>query len=293
MTIDDTVVPNAFANGPAAVLTRRDVITATGADTTEFLQGQLSQDLMPLAPGESAWSLLLQPQGKVDAWLRVTRIDADTCLLDVEPGHGDAVVARLKRFLLRTKCEVSAATWPMVAIRGPGAAALEVPVESGALVVVAAQWPGVEGIDLLGEDATAPEGVAPATIDDLELLRIVCGVPAMGAELDERTIPAEAGIVDRSVSFTKGCFTGQELVARIDSRGGNVPRHLRALRSRQPFSAADVLAIDGVDVGRVTSAAQGAEGWVGLGYLKRSVEVPAEVESPSGSVTCLTVPVST
>ncbi|HMQ29048.1 MAG TPA: glycine cleavage T C-terminal barrel domain-containing protein, partial [Acidimicrobiales bacterium] len=105
-------------------------------------------------------------------------------------------------------------------------------------------------------------------------------VPAMGTELDEHTIPAEAGVVERSVSFTKGCYTGQELTARIDSRGGNVPRHLRGLvlvgdGAEVPPAGAEIVVAGNV-VGTVTSAAPGtAGGVVALGYVKRGVEPPA------------------
>ena len=103
----------------------------------------------------------------------------------------------------------------------------------------------------------------------------------MGAELTEDTIPAEAGqwVVDASVSFTKGCFTGQELVARIDSRGGNVPRHLRILDAEGPAPAPGTeLELDGAVVGRVTSSA----GSIALAYVKRSVTPPAAVTAAGG-----------
>jgi len=105
-------------------------------------------------------------------------------------------------------------------------------------------------------------------------------VPAMGAELDERTIPAEAGVVERSVSFTKGCYTGQELVARIDSRGGNVPRRLRgvvvATNVIPPPGAA--VAVDGNDVGALTSVGESLRrrAPVALAYVRRAVEPPAD-----------------
>ena len=253
-----------------AVRVARDVIRASGDDAEAFLQGQLSQDIAPLAPGESAWSLLLQPQGKVDAWLRVTRIDASTFLLDLDAGAAEATVARLNRFKLRTACELSATSWTVLSVRGPGAREVEIPADSGAEVVVPAEWPGVDGIDALGPDVQAPPGLPLASADDLEVLRIVAGVPAMGAELTESTIPAEAGIVERSVSFTKGCYTGQELVARIDSRGGNVPRRLRGVLGGEGVTLAvgDTISVDGNEVGSVTSAA----GAVGLAYVKRSVD---------------------
>lgn len=264
-------LPAAFADGPAAVTVARGVIRASGPDTEAFLQGQLSQDVVALAPGESRWSLLLQPQGKVDAWLRVTRIDAETYLLDLDDAALDATMARLSRFKLRTKCDLEPATWQTVAIRGAGSHAAEVPADSGAEVVVPAEWPGVEGIDLLGPQPVV-SGIAEATPADLEALRILAGVPAMGAELTEDTIPAEAGVVERSVSFTKGCYTGQELVARIDSRGGNVPRNLRGIVALGPVDVGAEIMVDDAVVGTITSAVEG----VGLGYVKRSVaEYPA------------------
>lgn len=274
-------LPEPFANGVAAVPVLRDVIRATGDDAEAFLQGQLSQDIAPLAPGTSAWSLLLQPQGKVDAWLRVTRIDARTFLIDLEEGHGEAAMARLERFKLRTACQLDLSSWNTVALRGAGAATMEVPGGSGAEVVVHAEWPGIEGVDALGPDVVPPPDVPMADIGALDELRILCGVPAMGAELTDATIPAEAGIVERSVSFTKGCYTGQELVARIDSRGGNVPRRLcGVVAESEDLRSGDDLVIDGATVGTVTSVA----GAVGLAYVRRAVEsLPAAASTAGGT----------
>jgi len=100
----------------------------------------------------------------------------------------------------------------------------------------------------------------------------------MGAELTADTIPGESGLVPITASFTKGCYTGQELVARIDSRGNNVPRHLRHLQG-SGLSAGDRLLDDGAEVGWVTSAA----GDIGLGYVARKIEVPAKLVSSRGA----------
>ncbi len=148
---------------------------------------------------------------------------------------------------------------------------------SGGVWVVDAGW-ATDGYDLLGPSATVPGDIAAGTSAAYESLRIECGVPAMGRELTERTIPAEAGVVDRSVSFTKGCYTGQELVARIDSRGGNVPRRLRGLvidGEAIPEDGAALL-VGGEPAGTVTSAAWSDrfEVVVALAYVKRDVEVP-------------------
>jgi folate-binding protein YgfZ len=272
-----------------AVVVARDVIEAQGPDTFTFLQGQLSQDLESLAVGDSAWSLVLQPQGRVDALARVTRTDEEALILDVDGGHGEALLARLSRFKLRVRCDLVPLDWRTVALRGPGAGDVDVAAHAPP-VIAPARWPGVEGVDLIGPDVEAPAGVPTADLAAYEALRIEAGWPAMGAELDERTIPAEAGIVEASVSFTKGCFTGQELVARIDSRGGNVPRRLRGLvfaGGELPPVGAEVRRDEDRDddgdgakpVGHLTSVARSGElgGPIALAYLGRGVEVPAEV----------------
>lgn len=266
----------------------RDVVRVAGPDAIEYLQGQLSQDIGALAVGSSARSFVLQPMGKVDAWVRVTRTGADEAVLDVDAGHGDALMARLRRFLLRTKADVDPLDWRAVALRGPGAAAA-VPVATGGdVLVVPAGWPGVDGVDLVGRAVEPPPGIPEADPSAYESLRIRSGVPRMGAELTEATIPAEAGqwVIDASVSFTKGCFTGQELVARIDSRGGHVPRRLRGLvvgaAERPPVGAPVV--VDGAEVGKVTSVAPapGTDQGVALAYIGRRVTPPAAAEARHG-----------
>jgi folate-binding protein YgfZ len=240
----------------------RDVVVVRGPDAATYLQGQLSQDVAALDVGASAFSLLLQPQGKVDAWVRVTRLADDAFALDVDAGWGEHVLARLKRFLLRVKVDLEVVDWPVTAVLdGAG------PVPDGAWQVVAELGGG--GVDLL--NAGIPEGAT--VVADYDDLRIRAGVPRMGRELDESTIPAAAGIVDRSVSFTKGCYTGQELVARIDSRGDKVPTKLRRLTGDVVDGA--TLHVGDREVGRVTSVGRG----VALAYVRREVEPPADVEA--------------
>jgi folate-binding protein YgfZ len=240
----------------------RDVLEVRGPDAEAYLDGQLSQDVGALQVGGSAFSLLLQPQGKVDAWLRVTRVADDAFVLDVDGGWGEAVTARLRRFLLRVKVEIAPLDWAVLAVRD---ADLELPEGVHAVV---GELPG--GFDLLGPADALPE-VEALDAEEYEALRIRAGVPRMGSELDESTIPAAAGVVDRSVSFTKGCYTGQELVARIDSRGGSTPTRLRTLEvTGAPVGAAVVVGDD--EVGRVTSAA----GDVAMAYVRRAVEPPAD-----------------
>jgi folate-binding protein YgfZ len=267
-----------------AVRIERDAVLVTGPEALAYLQGQLSQDVESLGVGDSARSLLLQPSGKVDAWLRVTRSGEDELALDVDAGHGEAVLARLQRFKLRTKADLSAVSWSGWALRGPSVERRE--GVGPDVLALPAGWPGVAGVDLLGEAVDRPAGLDEAPGEALEALRIECGVPAMGAELADATIPAEGGqwLIDASVSFTKGCYTGQELVARIDSRGGNVPRPIRGLLVEgDPLPSGAALRLDDKEVGLVTSSARSAVlGTVGLGPIARTVEVGTRVQVETG-----------
>jgi len=253
---------------------RRDVVSLSGPATVEYLQGQLSQDVAALAVGDSTWSFVLQPQGKVDTWVRVDRAGPETVRLDTDPGAGPGLVARLERFKLRTRTDVVLAEGePVLAVRG---AEVIDGLPSG--------WPRGVGSDVFDPDPEAlPSDLPPGarTIDEEahEALRIAAGVPRMGAEITPDTIPAELGqwVIDASVSFTKGCFTGQELVARIDSRGGNVPRHLRGLvLDGPPPAPGEAVEVDGREVGAITSAAvDSASRTVCLAFVRRSVNPPA------------------
>jgi folate-binding protein YgfZ len=276
----------------------RDVVLAEGPGALDYLQGQLSQDIAAIPVGGSAWSFVLQPQGKVDALLRVSRADEARFVLDTDAGWGERLLERLNRFKLRAKIELTVTAWRCLALRGPRAAdaadAAGVAGPAGAAgggddLAVDAGWPGLPGVDLLGPEPAWPDGVAAVPLAAWEVARIEAGVPVMGRELTEATIPAEAGIVERTVSFTKGCYTGQELVARIDSRGGHVPRHLRgvvipaAVDREGPPPAGTALLRDGQPAGVVTSAARHPDGHtVALAYVKRDVEPPAELTLGDG-----------
>ncbi|MEN3315265.1 MAG: tRNA-modifying protein YgfZ [Acidimicrobiaceae bacterium] len=278
----------ALRGAAGAVDLARDVVRVAGPDSAKFLQGQLSQDITAIATGASAWSFLLAPQGKVVALLRVTRESDDSFLLDTDGGWGEAMVERLQRFKLRVKCDFEPLAWRCVALRGPAAHDLAAGAAAGASgLAVDADWPGLPGVDLLGAAPAAPADAVACPPAAYEAVRIECGIPVMGRELDESTIPAEAGVVEATVSFTKGCYTGQELVARIDSRGGNVPRHLRGLvfdgaewaaGAAPPVGA--VIRAGDKQVGSLTSVARsltlGAP--VALAYVGRAVSPPADVD---------------
>jgi tRNA-modifying protein YgfZ len=286
--------------GPGATaLTHRDLVEVSGPEAGRYLQGQLSQEVVAMPVGSSTWSLLLQPTGKVDAWLRVHRVTEEDYALDVDQGWGDVVVARLRRFLLRTKAEIREPVVRRVLATRHVASrvaigATPVGADGGWLAGVVV-GPAVAGIDrIVPDDAELPDQpLVPEAA--LERHRVAHGVPRMGAELDDATIPAEGGqwLVDASVSFTKGCYTGQELVARIDSRGSTVPRPVRLLRlDLGPTDDRALLGAsvrhDGADVGRVTSAVPALadhQPALALAVVARSVPVGASVVVGDGAVT--------
>jgi folate-binding protein YgfZ len=245
----------------------RDAVRVSGPDARDFLQGQCSQDLASLVVGQSDWSLVLEPQGKVSALVRVTLVDEDVLILDTDGGFGEHLQARLVRFKLRVKADIEALDWQCLAVRGPEAGRVPDGLD--------ASWPGLPGVDLLGPQPSPPPGIPMVSTEAYEAVRIEAGVPSMGAELTDRTIPAETGIVDRTVSFTKGCYTGQELVARIDSRGGHVPRHLRGVVLSGPAPAGATVEVDGKNAGALTSVGLRPEGAVALAYVGRDVTPPA------------------
>ena len=251
---------------------RRDALAVGGPDAESFLQGQCSQDVAALGMGENRWALLLSPQGKLEALVRVTRTGEDAFVVDTDGGWGEAVAARLNRFKLRVKVDVTLLDWRSVAVRGAGPR----PHAAGAELVLDYRWNGVAGFDVLG-----PDPVVELPVDDgrWEPERIAAGIPLMGAELDDSTISAEIdGLNQRCVSFTKGCYTGQELVARLDSRGNKVARHLRTLLLSAPAPAGTEIMADGAEVGSLTSSA----GMVALGYVHRKV-APGDTVTVAGA----------
>ena len=272
-----------------------DVITVGGTDALDYLQGQLSQNVNSLTVGETRWTLLLQPQGKVEAWMRLHRVDADRLWLVVDAGFGDDALARLERFKLRVDVTMTLDRRVAVGLRGPGSGrAAEQFAPDDGVVVVDAGWGPVPGFDLIPDGGEPPVAESESgfglAVDDqtMELVRVLQGRPSMGRELDASTIPAAAGVVDRSVDFTKGCYVGQELVARIDSRGNNTPTRLVRVTgssASMPAVGSPLLA-GGTEAGTLTERpGRHRRAFVGLAYVKRAVEVPgqADVETLDGS----------
>jgi aminomethyltransferase len=229
----------------------------------------VSNDVEALAVGEACDALLLTPKGRVTATLRVLRRGEHDYLLLTEPDLGEPVRSQLLRARFATRAEVELEEHESQLWLGEHA-----DPPSGSVSVRTRDY-GVPGFEVL--DAQAPAGAAELDADELERLRIEAGTPLYGRDIDDRVLPAEAGLVERSVSFTKGCYPGQEPIARLHYRG-HANRSLRVLRIEEtslPAPDAEIVH-DGRAVGRVTSAAPADDGVVALGYVR--TEVPDEAE---------------
>jgi folate-binding protein YgfZ len=214
----------------------RAFIRVSGPDAEDFLQRMVSNDVVA---NERCDALLLTPKARIIAPLRVVRRAPDDFLLSTEPELGDEV----RRQLLRTRF----------------AAKVEIEPEDHEA------WLVLGGEEIIDERPPGHE----VSEDELERWRIESGIPRWGREIDERILPAEAGLDETHISFTKGCYPGQEPIARQRHRG-KVNRKLRVLEIEGQAEPGDELQLEGKPVGRVTSAVNG----VALGFVR--VEVSAE-----------------
>jgi folate-binding protein YgfZ len=232
----------------------RSFVQAEGPDALTYLQSQLSQDLSRLAAGGSTYSLVLEPAGKVIALVRVTRIGEESFVLDADPVVAEPLLARLTRFKIRVKADLTLLDWECIVVRGRDAAIAVGPGSDGSWVVPAWRGDG-SAVDLIGPAPAAPDGVREGTHDDLLAARIEAAWPVAGVDYEiGAAIPAALGVSAEAVSFTKGCYPGQELVERMDSRGAQAPKTLRAFDVPAGTAAGDEIDVEGTTV-RVTSVA--------------------------------------
>ena len=247
----------------------RAFVAVTGPDAATYLQRMVSNDVEALGPGESCEALLLTAKARVIAPLVVLRRGHEDFLLLTEPELGDGLQGELLRFRFAAKCVIE----------------LE---EHVSTLVLGAQPPegavpnadyGIPAYELLDSE---PPSATAIMVDELERLRILALTPRYGHELDDRVLPAEAGLEERAISFTKGCYPGQEPVARLHYRG-HPNRGLRvlALEGSEPPAYDAELTLDGKRIGRITSAVVDGDGVLALAYVRR--EVPEEAELACGS----------
>jgi folate-binding protein YgfZ len=224
---------------PGVARLRRAYLRVAGPDAADYLQRMVSNDVEALAVGEACEALLLTAKARVIAPLRIVRRSEQDFLVITEPELGEVVRTQLLRTRFAAKAEIE-------------------PEQHESWLVLG----GEEVLD----DRPAGEEVGD---EELERWRIESGIPRWGSEIDERILPAEAGLDETHISFSKGCYPGQEPIARQRYRG-KVNRKLRVLDVEGEAEPRDELQLDGKTVGRITSAVKG----VALAYVR--VEVPED-----------------
>jgi folate-binding protein YgfZ len=254
----------------------RAFVAVRGQDAAAYLNRMVSNEVEDMPIGEAREALLLTPKARIVAPLVAWRRGAEDYLLLTEPESGERLARELVRGRFAAKCTIELEEHRSTVVLGePALSALR--HEQG---FATADY-GVTAVELV--DREPPDDAEPVAPDELERLRILARTPRLGRELDERVMPAEAGLEERAISFTKGCYPGQEPVARLHYRGrANRNLRLLAIEEGEPPAPDAELVLDGTVVGRVTSAAPDPErGLVALAYVRR--EVPQDAELQLGS----------
>jgi folate-binding protein YgfZ len=307
MSPDSTAVADGYeaALAGCALLDRseRGKLALTGIQVKEFLQGQVSNDVEALRPGEGCYAALLSPKGKMLGDLRI--LDAeDELLLDTERGALQELFNTIRRFRLGYDVELHRRTRErgLLSLIGPHASELagaeKLPPAEHAHVRVTVAGIAARairtdtGVDLLC-DAASTAGLAAALRDRGavsvgeevgDVIRVERGRPRYGTDLDDTVIPQEAGLNERAVSFTKGCYVGQETVARLFYRG-KPNRHLRGLRCTAPVAPGAEITFQNRTVGAVSSAVISPRwGALALALVRREAPLGATVSVGSDAV---------
>ena len=272
----------------------RGKLALSGAGAKEFLQGQVSNDVEALTSGTGCYAVFLTPKGKMLGDLRM--LDAGTeLLLDTERVALQPLFSMIRRFSIGYDVELHKRTLEcgLLSLLGPSStavsSALDLPSaeHSHTLIVIggvnARAIRTAVGVDVLCDasrldtvrDALQDAGAWPVSEAVAECQRIELGRPRYGIDLDDTVIPQEAGLNERAVSFTKGCYVGQETVARLHYRG-KPNRHLRGLRLSEPAYTGEAIEFEGRTVGTVGSVSVSPRfGPIGLALVRR--------EAPPGS----------
>jgi folate-binding protein YgfZ len=282
----------------------RGKLLVSGGEAAEYLQGQLTNDVEALEPGEGLYAALLDRKGHMQGDMRVLRLgEGSDLLLDTEPEALEAVRRHLGMYKIGREVDVVDVTAEraILSLIGPrtveiaGSAALpenaceEVTIAGTRVLAIGT----ATGIDLICEaearervsEALLAAGAAEVSPEAVEILRIEAGRPRFGAEMGTETMPAEAGIVEQAVSFTKGCYIGQETVARLHYKG-KPNRHLRGLKLSGAARPGEPVRVGEKEVGRLGgSGVSPAFGAIGLAILRREAEPGATVALGEDGVT--------
>lgn len=286
---------------------QRGKLLVRGAEAAEYLQGQLTNDVEGLEAGEGCYAALLDRKGHMQSDMRVLRLGDEEIWVDVEPEPLPVVRRHLETYKIGRQVEVEDLTEAraILSLIGPRSAevagAPPLPEHANRPLAVS----GVEcvavgtrdGVDLIVATADAERlraallaaGAAEVSAEAAAILRIESGTPRFGAEMDASTMPAEAGIVAAAVDFEKGCYIGQETVARLHYRG-KPNRRLRGLRLSAPAPTGSALVLDGKQVGVLGgSCVSPALGPIALAVLRREAEDGAELAVGEDGVTARVV----
>jgi len=271
-------------------LSDRAKLVLSGADALRFLNGQLTNDVAALAPAHVLYACALTVKGKLCADLYVTRLQ-DKIYLDCDPVLRDTLRARLERYIIADDVVLEEADLGLIHWLGQLDSAkiknTPSPIQSNRFGIAGVDFwfPNSEKAALL---EALPEPLSGP--DETEVFRIERGIPRWGTELSESVIPNEAGLQNRAISYTKGCYVGQEVISRIKSIG-HVNRHLCGLFTHVEIISGDQLFSDsdGKAVGNVTSVCQSDRvgGIIALAYVRRGFDKPGssvEVRRDSGLI---------
>lgn len=252
----------------------RGKVRLRGTEAADFLQGQVTNDVEALEPGHGCYAALLNHKGKMRLDMRILR-GPDWIWIDTEPGADAMLLKTIETYSLGRDVTWESADEGIVSVLGDVALDAMPPAEEHAWVegergIYVRTYAGV---DIIGHDLPA----ADASEDDAERIRIEAGIPRFGLDMDGDTIPQEAGINERAVSFTKGCYVGQETVARLHYKG-KPNRHLRGLRLTSPAATGDSIQVGGKQVGTVGSSCVSPNlGPIALALVRREVAPGDEV----------------
>jgi folate-binding protein YgfZ len=273
----------------------RGKLRLTGAEAADYLQGQVTNDVLALEPGTGCYAALLTHKGKMVADMRVLRGE-DFVWIDTEPGRLGPLVRNVSMYSIGRDVKHEDVTdgYAILSLVGPQAReALDVapPAEEHAFVagehgLYVATDVGVDVICAAADVAAVREALAVEEVSEevADCLRIESGRPRFGIDVGNETIPQEAGLNERAVSFTKGCYVGQETVARLHYKG-KPNRHLRGLALAAPASTGDDVVLGERVVGQVGSAAVSPEhGPIALAILRREAEPGASVTVGAGGI---------
>jgi tRNA-modifying protein YgfZ len=282
----------------------RGALTVEGPDALDYLQGQLTNDIEALEPALGCYAALLDRKGHLQADMRVLRLSNSEIWIDLEPGQASAVLKHLRTYSIGRDVEVEdvSGKWAVTSLIGPRAREL---ARFEGLGPEHAQryrdWEGIEvlgvateaGLDLItraDQSAGLAElleaaGAVEVSEAAAEIIRVESGRPRFGLDMGPESMPAEAGITERAVNFEKGCYIGQEPVARLHYRG-KPNRTLRGLRLSEPVEQGAPLLLGDREVGKVgTACLSPAHGPIALAIVRREAAEGDRLGVGDGDVT--------